>query len=627
VRPARRAGHTNDVAGFTDEALFGNLNNSWYRVYVTPAAFADLAAAAPDAVGTLISARFSDPDPAVVDRVALDYTLAYHLADPAFGAGGLAPYSYAEARAARTFFPGIMSAILLAFAGLIAVVCLVAVRFRVRTSIEASMADIGVEKAVGYTSGQIAGALLLQFAGVTLAAAAAGVGLSYAVLPAVAGVLEAQSALAWSPGFLPLPALVTVGSLVATVTLVTGLAAGRIRRLAPLTALRSGLATHSFRHNRFPLATTRGPLGGLLAAKQAVQGRGQLAMIGLIGALGAFAATVMLSTYASLAVNPGRLSEALMGELPDAFVGTVTDDGAVAADLAGRDGVTSVFAFDDVQLLVDDAITVGRIVDDPAHLRGTLLTAGRYPSHANELVLGGARAKLWDKHAGDSVTVSVGGRTADYLVTGEMQNLTGFSDAVLLTEAGLHRVMPDFRPDSYYVYLDDPAGSDAFVAEVAQDPRVSQAVDTRALVISQQSVYLDAMLYAAVVVVAVTIALVGLVLYLVLATAIRRRRQAHGIQKAVGFTTGQLIGQIALAYLPAVLVGIGLGAVVGGLATGPAMTVIFRGLGLGLATVDVTANVGLTVALAIGLGLCALATTLAVAARLRQVSAKELIVE
>jgi putative ABC transport system permease protein len=348
-------------------------------------------------------------------------------------------------------------------------------------------------------------------------------------------------------------------------------------------------------------------------------------MVGLIAALGAFAAAVTLSMYACLAVDPGRLSQALMGELPDLTVATAEADGAVATDLAGRAEVDSVFAFDQLELLADDEITIALVTDDTAHLRGTLLTAGRYPTHANEILLGATRAKLWGKHAGDSVTIAVGGRTADYLVTGEMQNLTGYSSCVLLTEAALRQVIPDFAPDNYFLYLADPDTTAAFAAGLAQDPRVTQAVDFRALVLSQQNVYLGGFLYAAVVVVALTVALVGLVLYLVLSTAILRRRQAYGIQKSVGFTTGQLMRQIAAAYVPAAVVGVLLGAAVGLVATRPLFSLMFRSFGLD--TVKIDPYLPFTLALAAFLVAFAYGTSQAVAARLRHVSAYALVTE
>ncbi|MDR1808525.1 MAG: hypothetical protein LBR33_11555 [Propionibacteriaceae bacterium] len=621
---------TATVSGFTAEPVFGGAAYQWYRLYVSSSAYADLAEAAPAAAATLISARVTDV--ADVDRIQLDFVRDHFAADAALVGDSTVTvaevYPYATARLGRTFFASILAAILLVFAALVAAVSLVVVRFRVRTTIEESVQDIGAEKAVGFTSGQIALALLLQFGLVALAGALVGVGLAYLALPGVARLLEAQSALQWRPGFYPGVTAGVVLGLLAAVVATTGLAALRLRRLSALTALRSGLPSAGVTANRLPLVTTAGSRTLLLALKQSLQARGQLAMTGLIAALGTVAATALLSMYASFGLTPEKLSDALVGEVPDVTVSSAADAGAVAEELAARPDVDSVFLLDlNVRLLVDGALAYGEVVSDSSELRGGLLLSGAYPAGPGEVALGVYFADLFDVHAGDTVTLSAGGVSGEFVVSGEIQTVQNAGQVVLVTVAGLQSLVPEYTPSRVCAYLADPAESGALVTELAADPRVGEAVDFRALVAAEQGVYTGLIGAVAGVITLVTAGVVGLVLYLVLATAIRRRRQAHGIQKAVGFTTRQLIGQIALAYLPAVLVGIGLGAVVGGLATGPAMTVIFRGLGLGLATVDVTANVGLTVALAIGLGLCALATTLAVAARLRKVSAKELVVE
>lgn len=55
------------------------------------------------------------------------------------------------------------------------------------------MKNLGALKAVGYTSGQLIGSLLLQFLGLAFLAAIVGVGLSYSLFPAVNAMMISQA--------------------------------------------------------------------------------------------------------------------------------------------------------------------------------------------------------------------------------------------------------------------------------------------------------------------------------------------------------------------------------------------------------------------------------------------------
>jgi putative ABC transport system permease protein len=61
----------------------------------------------------------------------------------------------------------------------------------------------------------------------------------------------------------------------------------------------------------------------------------------------------------------------------------------------------------------------------------------------------------------------------------------------------------------------------------------------------------------------ITILVVMLVLYFVINSSIIRQKRELGIQKAIGFTTFQLMNQVTLGFLPPVAVGVILGCTLG----------------------------------------------------------------
>ena len=161
----------------------------------------------------------------------------------------------------------IVATILIAFAAIIVLVSLIVIRFRVSNSIEDGMANIGVLKAIGYTSRQILSSIILQFILIALSASMVGIALSYVLMPFIGGIISTLSGLVWIQSFDIIINLVSIFLVVFCVVIVTLLSAFRIRKILPVAALRGGIQTHSFRKNHFPLETAKGGLHFLLAIK------------------------------------------------------------------------------------------------------------------------------------------------------------------------------------------------------------------------------------------------------------------------------------------------------------------------------------------------------------------------
>ena len=84
--------------------------------------------------------------------------------------------------------------------------------------------------------------------------------------------------------------------------------------------------------------------------------------------------------------------------------------------------------------------------------------------------------------------------------------------------------------------------------------------------------YIDIVSKIGIVTMVITIVVVLLVLYFVIVSSIIRRRRELGIQKAIGFTTIQLMNQISISFVFPILIGITLGCILGMTQTNPIMT-------------------------------------------------------
>jgi putative ABC transport system permease protein len=617
--------------------MFGSPNWQWYRLAVSAETLAGLADRFPDGRATLITAQFADKSAAA--RIAADYASTVLEGDQAAidavaaGAAGLQVVDLDSMRQSRVFFAGILVAILMAFAISVGLVALVMVRFRIVADIEDSMADFGALKAMGYTSGQIAAGTLLAVGAVAGVGAGAGIAIGHAALPALAEALSAQSALTWRPGFDWAAGGICLGGIVGVALAAAGWTCRRLRRLTPLTALRSGLETRDFKRDRLPLRRLRLGLPWALAVKAGLRAPAQLATIALVAAPTAFMATIALGAYENMGgARQQDFWRTVGGELPDVVVEVADPAEAplALAELEALGGVRKALEYSNaLALTLNGDVTSGLATADFSQFEGALLYQGRFPAHPDEVAISARHAELLGLGVGGEVRLAAGGEDAAYLVTGLVQTMNGGGLLTAVTSAGLERIWPDRPWKVIGVYLDDPDGSADFGRRLEAGeligPALLSALNLQELAQIQLGVYGVIMSAVAAVMLVVAAGVTTLVLVGVLGTAVRRQRAAFGAQRAIGFTTGQLLRQVAATYWPAAAAGVILGCAAGWALFPACMGALFRSLGI--YAVGMSAGLPATAALAAGLALFALAVTLALAAQVRRATAYTLVNE
>ena len=617
------------ICGFTEDILFGSINNQMYQVYVSTSGYSVLADRMPDAECVILRARMENPKDSTILFYDCVKEFFYQTSIPEVDSAYVLSTGWNYAKTSRTMMSGITAIVLTMFAALIVLVSLLVIRFRIRNSIEESMTNIGALKAVGYTGSQLLWATVAQFTVMALVGAVVGIGISYALLPLVSGILELQTALQWKQGFDAFCSTLTFVSILLTVLTVTWLSTRRIRKLQPLTALRQGLSTHSFAKNHFPLDRTRGALPWLLAIKSALQTKGQMVMIFLIVMAVSMAASTGISIYGNLGLHPDSFAKLVAGEVPDAafILNNHEDMGDLRAYVEDSGKARKLFYYQDLTVMINDYTIDNLVAEDFGLFEGTLLYEGRYPKHPNEICIGGSVVDVLNKRVGDTVRVKQGGRAEEYLVVGliQMANNNGMVSA--MTISGVLRIQPDYRPRGLHVYLTDNSKTSDFVNVVEQEfkGKLLYSVSLSELMNAQLSMYGDIFFAEAVVLLAVTVVVIFMVLYLMLKTLILRQRRTLGIQKALGFTTFQLMNQFAFYYLPVIACGVGAGGLLGALCFNPLFVTFTQSMGI--MTASMPPSLELTVIMCVGLVLLAYVFALLIAWRIRRISAYALVSE
>ena len=616
------------VAGSTEEIMFGGQYNTYYRFYISDEKYNELEKQLPDNGITLLSARLETNEDAV-------FFEAYY--NKEVSTDGLSVvFTYDAAKTARTSIPEIAAVIVTTFAIILLIVSLIVIRFRIINSIEENMINIGTQKAVGYKSAQIISSIILQFGVITLIGGTAGITLAQAAIPVIMKGLEPMTALVWDLGFDIMMAVVSILTVMATVVFISYISAHRINKLHPLTALRGGITNHSFKKNTVPLDKTYGPINFLLALKQLLQNKGQAVTVSIIVAAVTMVSVAGISVNYNMNEKRDNFASTFLGEIPDVNIMLKSNgsDESFKKRILERSEVRKAFGYETgVTILTDETSIAATIIEDCSLLESDMIIGGRYPKHNNEVALGPAILKVIRKKIGDTVILKSGEQKKEFLITGIVQfiNQGGFNG--IITGDGFREIQSDFKFTGYNVYLNDGVDTKEFIksAEISEttvDPNdymFDNIMDVKDGLKSTMDSMSGIFASVAAGIVAVTAFVVILILYIVIKINILKRKRELGIQKALGFTTIQLMNQIALNISPVILAGVIIGSVTGFCGFNPMIVLVMSGMGIVKA--QLPAPLDQTIIICIALVILAYIVSIAISWRIRKISAYSMIIE
>lgn len=600
------------VQGFFANTYLGTVNMGLTGVGLRAADYAALAAVPHGPRPShLIQATLTEPAYAAVASAVTDQVVAAAAArgEPPPQTSGI---TWDLVRSASLIGSGVYAGALVLFALIVLVVALVVSGFFVAAAIRQDLVGIGTLTTVGVVVGQLRRAVAIPAVATVALAAAAGVGLSYLVLPALATALSAQAGIPWRPGFSPWGSVVAVLVPAGAVALGVLVATRRLRRIAPVDAMRGGAPSHSFRRNVLPLARARGNLSVTLGAKQGWANAAQGALVVAVISIVTFAAMFAASLYSNVLADPDNFGRLLIGESADVSLEAASPAlvDPLLAQVRNRPGVQRAHALDYLQGTVGGMRAQVVVTPDWSVQAYSSVHAGREPRYANEVAIGDRLAALTGKEVGDTLDLSVGRVRRSFLVVGLINTISYNGLRADLTDTGYRRLAPAWRGTGVAVFVTDGTSPATVLDDLraTQGSRLASAVDYRANIHSQLDVYLRMCASLAVGILAVTAVVAALVMALLASTLLRRERRSFGVRRAVGFTSGQLVGQTVVSYLPAVLLGTALGAGVGGVLVGPVLQWMLRAVGV--VTGGLSVDPRLVAAIALGLSALALGIVL-----------------
>ncbi len=535
---------------------------------------------------------------------------------------------YDSVKQSRTITAGIGSALVVSFSFIIAVVGILIIRFRVHNNIEEDMKNIGVLKAMGYQSNQIIGSIMIQFLGISSLSVTVGIGLSYMLLPVLALSYEAQTGIPWKQGFDMYSTILTAGIILGSVALMSYVSASRIKKIYPLTALRNNILTHNFTKNYFSLTGYGRHFISLLAFKSLFQRKKQNLMMILIFIAVGFTCSFAGILYYNI-VTEDKAFLSIAGEVADAgvYLNTDIEYEGLKGELAQVDGVRKVIYYDQKMLESEGKTVYSYISENYEETEGSLVYEGRNPKHNNEVAIGGKMASDLKKHIGGAMKLTYGGQTKDYLITGLLQSANNMGYDMEITLDGMKELDAAYKPGTLYVYLENNHSMKEFTDYIGEkySLEIISIMDIGKMINSQMGVYKQIVTLFSVVILFITAILVTLILSLVIRTVIIQKQKYLGIQKALGFTSRQLIKQLIYEFLPVTMLGIVIGGICGFYFINPLLSILF--FNIGMVKMQFVMKLNVFVMMALGIILYSSLMILFLLAKIKKISAYQLITE
>ena len=570
------------IGGFIEDVLFGGLNSGVMALYLPDSAYTKLSSDLHDFGGVILSASFDSSDDAKL--FAYDFQIRLN---PALG-GVYSPFARVQEldsiKFARSITLHIGALLIVAAAAIMSIVTLAVIKSRISNNIEEDMCGIGTLKALGYTSKQIMTSIIIRFLVIALASCLIGCILSYLAAIPTASVLSAQTGLKWMLGIDYIITLISIFIIILTVVLVTYLSTMSINRISPVKAFGGRITSKGISKNRVQLKKSRVSLIPSLALKNISTSLRHYLMLAFVLTLVGFATVFSLTLLYNISINNRTFLNMVGGEPCDVIL--TVNQGNNSTELADKisqiDHVQKVISFDMAGVIAGQTVTAAFATDNYNDLTNQQVYEGRYPKTYKEAAIGGMLAHELGKRIGDRIEIYSGEEKNEYIITGFSQGTNYGGKEIYLTYEGLELIVPGFVRSTLYLYTDETLSGATLIQELntlyTQD--LAMVVDYNSMADSILGAYSSLVSSLVSVIFVVIVVISGLILAIVVSSAIVRDKMMLGIQKSLGFTTLQLMMQIALSFLPSVIVGVAIGGLLGTIFTNPLLSMLFSTMGI-----------------------------------------------
>ncbi|MDE6565917.1 MAG: ABC transporter permease, partial [Clostridia bacterium] len=360
-----------------------------------------------------------------------------------------AGYNYSQTfKEATSSFILILGAAMITFSVIVAVIVALVIGFLVRSSVMDEVRNLGVFKALGYTTVMLRLSYLAIYSVISGICMIVGIILGITLMPTFVNIitdmarLECSRAIGLNVGSI----FVAIALIIAVISAVVMLATSRVKRVTPLSAMRNNFETHSFKRNLVPFAKSKLPINSTLGVKSVTSEVNRSVMVVVVVLIMSLLCSFVSVVFYNLKVDQTAIINMAATENPDYIIGLRYEDSAPYFDaIRNMDGYQADMlaeVYCGGYLGDSDDWIRGEFFERFDILRTNFVYKGRYPKHKNEIIVNEKFAKQYGFEIGDSFTVSFDEFTMnaaknEYVIVGYYQSLfenccyMGFLDNII----------------------------------------------------------------------------------------------------------------------------------------------------------------------------------------------------
>ncbi len=510
----------------------------------------------------------------------------------------------------RTFIAVVLGVSFLVMSMIIMLIVLFMISNSISNFIKENAKIIGAIKSLGYTSKNIVSSFLMQFGFISIFGSIIGTAISYVLLPLVLNFMTSQIGIPYEIKFIPICSILPVIGLYIITLINTCLFTKKAKKIEPITALRQGISTHNFKKNRIKLEKTKLPINMGLAIKTMITNAKQNIVTSIVVFLLIFAGTVSLDLYQNFSVKPK--ASLFSFEICNGAVLVENDENKEVYNyLENYEGVYNTRLILNTFIENNDMQLFCYVLEDCDKLNNKdVCYDGRLPKYDNEIAISGKYCKKYGYNIGDEIEITKSGLNKKYIVSGYIQTTNNNGLEAVMKYDGLKKLQN--TDQGYYYYFDTEENVDVNKCLEDVKAQFENKITTVVNFDDAMKGVLSTFKSISNIMVAVIIVISGLViflvLYLLIKTLIIRKKKDYGILKAVGYTSGNIVFQNAVSFMPSIILSTIISCIISCIVVNPYIGLIMSMCGV----MKVTFELPINLIVLFGIGFVILSFTFAV---------------
>lgn len=465
---------------------------------------------------------------------------------------------------------------------LLIIVVMIAINHSIVTTIETEYVSLGILKAQGFTENKIQLIYIIQYFCALAIGGVVGIGASFPLTKILGKLFQPITGIMVSTNISVGKCLLVTLGIIFLCTVYIVIVSKKIGRISPVRAI-SGGAEEIYFDSPANIPIEKKPLSFFLALRQITSHPKAYIGTALIAALLIFFMITITILAGGMSANSmieafGALNGQVQAKPNNHF--ELSDMSKTEADIKKIDANASVIFASTTYMTIDETEMCCTVYSKPDILKNVL--KGRLPIYDNEIMITENVSEEIGKKVGDTVTVSYGGGSAEYMVTGLYQSVQDLGRCFTMSFEAASQ-LDDITPGIVYITLFDDSLSDNAVKMLNEN-----FGDILEAELTEQDGYSDSMtglidtlmdvIIGVIYSVSAVFALVAV--HMVCSKAFLRERRDSGIYKAMGFTSGRLRICFALRFLIISVIGGALGAVLSAFFSDRLLSLLLKNIGI-----------------------------------------------